>query len=488
MPKMRRGKRLSPFRFMGVGVTLLIVLGAGLYFVALPRLFSHAAGTQAQAQPNMDCTLIVPQNPLSAQGLATPYQLVATNANNGPCNETNANQSAFVQGVIYDPVAGKFSIYNPLVIDKGTQPALKPVVPTLPQKAVVGIWFGFNGNALHLKSAGNNALTNGRCVNGLGQSDFGQFAYCNAPAFFAAANQGVVSNKVVIPPLQTAKDGKTCPTLRDFSVVDQDQSDNVQTQYLSIGNGQTAQFSAANQAQLKNSMLIANPSDNALLTNFIDPALGCQSWMVPDLANNNTPAPALALDELQASMDQKAPLALVPLTDPMTMIANGNNTQQSLVKTELYRLGVDQIPPANADQASGVTYCQNLLNTGMPRLALDKQFTINATTPDAAMANSLFTFLAQRFQASYNNLNCPNLLNIPNPVTTQLNNQGVAISATFNGNMMGQNPPPTTSAPNCNINGTYIAGCTGTVTINGQSCMLFVMNNIVEMHCANKTK
>ncbi len=35
---------------------------------------------------NMNCTLIVPANPLSAQGLATPYQLTATNPANGPCN------------------------------------------------------------------------------------------------------------------------------------------------------------------------------------------------------------------------------------------------------------------------------------------------------------------------------------------------------------------------------------------------------------------
>lgn len=89
--------------------------------------------------------------------------------------------------------------------------------------------------------------------------------------------------------------------MRDFSVVDQDQSDNMQTQYLATAHGQIAPFSAANQAKLHNATIIVNPSDNFLLTALINPAPGCQSWQVPDLANHNRPAPALALDELHAA-------------------------------------------------------------------------------------------------------------------------------------------------------------------------------------------
>ena len=54
-------------------------------------------------QLNLDCTLIVPANPLSAQGLATPYQLVATIPGKGPCHESNPDQMAFVQGAVLDP-------------------------------------------------------------------------------------------------------------------------------------------------------------------------------------------------------------------------------------------------------------------------------------------------------------------------------------------------------------------------------------------------
>jgi hypothetical protein len=74
----------------------------------------------------MDYMLIVPANPLSAPGPDHPYQLTATNPVNDPCNESNKVQAAFVQEVIIDPATGSISIYNPLVVDQGTQPAVQP--------------------------------------------------------------------------------------------------------------------------------------------------------------------------------------------------------------------------------------------------------------------------------------------------------------------------------------------------------------------------
>jgi hypothetical protein len=426
-PRKVRQRRPKSLALISAGVPLMLALIIGMVYW-LPTLVTHAA-----AAPNPNCTLIVPANPLSAKGLATPYQLAATNAANGPCNEANANQSAFVQGVIYDPQTGNISVYSPLVIDKGTKPAVAPIVPTLPANAVVGLSFGFNATNLTLRGAQQNSLQGANCVNGLNGSVFGQFAYCNTPNLFQAINQGIAAGQVKVPALQTARDGLPCPTARDFSVIDQDQSDNVQSQYLANGQGQTAQFSAANQATIQNATLIANPSDNILLTTFIDPALGCQPWTHPDLADNNAPVSAMSTDEIQAQVDQKAPIALVPLTDPMTEITNANGTlTQSLAKTNLYRKGVDQPSAANANDASGKTYCQNFLNTGIPRIKLDMQFTVNAASPIAAAANSLFTFLAMRANQSYTNLNCQNLLNVPNPITLTTDGNGVVTAATFN--------------------------------------------------------
>ncbi len=452
-PNKRR--RLSPLMIIGISVPVLLALiGVGVV-VVLPRLGSHAAA----AVPNPNCTLIVPANPLSAQGLATPYQLVAPDAAaNGPCNEANANQGAFVQATIYDPATGKFSIYSPLVIDQGTQPAVVPTAPTLPANATVGLWFGFNGTNLTLQGTNANTLKNARCVNGLNQSIFGQFAYCNAVRFFNNVNAGIKNGLVTVPPLGMAKDGLTCPTSRDFSVIDQDQSDNVQTQYLANGNGQTAQVTAANQAQLANATTLGNPSDNALVTKFIDPALGCTPWTAPDLANNNTPNLSLALDEIQANAFQQAPIALVPLTDPMTL----NNNNASTQKTNLYRRGSDQTPINAADNGSGTTYCQNMVGTaGLTRIKNDMPLTINATSPAPAMANSLFTFLAMRFNQSYTNLGCQGLLNnAPNPVTLTMDGNGVVTAATIT------LPGTATTGTTTGTGTTTTQTATGTANIN----------------------
>ena len=69
---------------------------------------------------NPNCTIIVPDAPLTAAGLATPYQLTATNTADGECHEGNATSSAFVQAAILDPATGQISIYNPLVIDQNS--------------------------------------------------------------------------------------------------------------------------------------------------------------------------------------------------------------------------------------------------------------------------------------------------------------------------------------------------------------------------------
>src|SRR5579863_8209427 len=201
-----------------------------------------AAAAAAPANPNMNCTLIVPSYPLTAKGLATPYQLVGTNAAaDGPCNESNANQSAMVQAAVINTDNGQISIYNPLVIDQGTKPAVAPVVPKLPKHSVVALWFGFNGNILTLQGQFANTLANAKCVSGTAGSPFTQVSYCNAPNFFQAADKALANGQLNVGALGTAIDGKPCPTLRDFSIVDQDQSDNVTTTYLLSTNGQIAQ-------------------------------------------------------------------------------------------------------------------------------------------------------------------------------------------------------------------------------------------------------
>jgi hypothetical protein len=460
-----------------LGVIILALIA--IMVIVVPRVPSHAV-----TNVNGDCTLIVPANPLTAQGLATPYQLHATNPGNGPCNEANKAQAAFVQSAVLDPATGSISIYNPLVIEQGTQPAAQPVVPTLSQGAVVGIWFGFNGNNLTLQAANGN-LNDSNCVNGINNSIFGQFAYCNAQAFFLAANQTIQAGKLVPPPLGKARDGLTCPTVRDFGVVDMDQSDNVTTTYLATANGQTAQNNAANTVALQNSQIQANASDNRLLAVALDSALGCTPWMAPDLADPGKMLPALPLDELQAASQQAKPVALVPNQDPMVLV----NNQRNLAKVNAYRIGVDQPTVNTPAQSSTQTYCSFLRMIGPSRILTDAQFTIGQPSPDPAASNSLLTFLEQRFVASYgaNGLKCKKMLNLPDPITVQTDANGVAINGTINGIMNGA--PPTTVNPqlNCVVNGTAIKGCTGTTTINNQPCTFMFDANThqVNITCQN---
>src|SRR5581483_12217180 len=89
--------------------------------------------------------------------------------------------------------AGQLTLYDPLVIDRGTQPAAAPVPAQVPAGSTVGVWFGFNGTTLTLNAANGSSLAQGRCVNGSQGSVFGQFAYCGAPAFFQAANKAIAA-------------------------------------------------------------------------------------------------------------------------------------------------------------------------------------------------------------------------------------------------------------------------------------------------------
>ena len=141
-----------------------------------------------------------------------------------------------------------------------------------------------------------------------------------------------------IPALATGNDGQLCPTVRDFAVVDQDQSDNVVTTYLMTADGRTAQDSAQNAAALNGATPINNGSDNALVNKFMDPALGCTPYQFHDKTAQTGESGSQITDELLAAADQKEPIALIPLNDPMTLAGD----QQSAAKTNVFRVGVDQ--------------------------------------------------------------------------------------------------------------------------------------------------
>jgi len=401
--------------------------------------------TAVAATANVNCDIIVPANPLSAQGLATPYQLTGTDGQTpaaSGCTMTNAaNLGAFVQATILNPRTGALSVYNPLVVTQGTTPAIAPVVPTLPANAVVTIDFGFNGTDLFQVGATPTALQQGHCTNGQAGSIFGQVSFCNGTQFFNTAFALEREGRLVVPSEGTSAKivptggalgtGTDCPVTRNFDMVDQDPSDNVTTEYLlNPTTGQTAQDTTANAGHLAGSTLLLNGSDNTLLDLFMDPVLGCTPFQAPDLANNDQPTSSQALDELLSAKNQPRIAALVPENDEMTLDGNG---QFDVAKTDLYREEVGQAPinAQNNQTSSPANYCQNMVNIQTPFLAANQTLLATGQAPVAAVGDNLFTFLANRLLMSFTNLACQNF-GLTNPVTVTLNGAGAAIAATFN--------------------------------------------------------
>jgi hypothetical protein len=449
---------------MALGLTLGIILAVSgghttkIGQSALGADASPSASASASASPsatsgvtatasttNVNCDIIVPANPLSAKGLASPYQLTGTDGQTpaaSGCEMTNAaNLGAFVQATILNPRTGALSVYNPLVVTAGTTPAVAPMVPTLPPNAIVTIDFGFNGTDLFQVGATPNALQQGNCTNGQQGSIFGQVSFCNGVQFFNAAFALEREGKLSVPSEGTSTKivatggrlgtGNDCPTTRNFDMVDQDPSDNVTTEYLlDPTTGQTAQDTTSNVGNLTGATLLLNGSDNTLLDLFMDPVLGCTPFQVPDLGNNDQPTSSQALDELLAAKNQPRLAALVPENDEMVLDNNGNF---DAAKTNLYREEVGEAPvDGQTNQTSSpAMFCQNMINIQTPFLAANQALLATGQAPVTGVGDNLLTFLANRLNMSFTNLGCQNF-GFTNPVTVTLNGAGAAVAATFN--------------------------------------------------------
>jgi hypothetical protein len=229
----RRRRRNSRTVRIAVPLTIAMALGLALGIILVPSggkamkvsPSSAVLGVSSTAN-NPDCDIIVPAHPLTAKGLATPYQLTGpagTSPAASGCQTINSvNLGAFVQATILNPSTGALSVYNPLVITAGTRPAIKPVVPKLPRDAIVTIDFGFNGTFLYQVGATADALQQGNCVDGEPGSPFGQVSFCNGINFFNAAFALERAGKLIVPSAGISRKmvatagamgtGQACPT------------------------------------------------------------------------------------------------------------------------------------------------------------------------------------------------------------------------------------------------------------------------------------
>jgi hypothetical protein len=453
-PVRRRGRgRNKRAARIAVPVTAAVALGVGAgIFVATsggPAKVHAAAASSSQgvssSAVNTVCAIIIPAHPLTAKGLATPYQLTGA-AGTSPaasgCQMINSIKlGAFVQATILDTRTGALSVYNPLVVTKGTKPAVAPVVPKLPSHAVVTIDIGFNGEILRQVGATPGALRQGNCTDGEPGSPFGQVSFCNGPNFFKAAFAMERSGRLVIPSAGISRKmvvtggalgtGRTCPTVRNFDMVDQDPSDNVTTAYLlDPATGRTAQATAANKARMPHAKVLKNGSDNGLIDNFLDPALGCTPLEAPDLGNHGVMSTSQALDELLAARNEPKNAALIPENDGMVTDIGGNI---DLAKANLYRSEIGQplVSPRTQASSSPRMFCQNLINIQTPFLAANERLFAAAPSPVPTVGDTLYTFLANRLAGSFDELNCQNF-GLTQPVAMVTDGGGVTTQVTLN--------------------------------------------------------
>jgi hypothetical protein len=431
-----------------VPVVLGLVLGLVLAFqagsgnsgvnqVALgtPVRPSPSASVQAASATTTDvsCDLIVPADPLSGQGLATPYQLTGTGgmapAKSG-CQMSNAG--AFVQATILDPSTGALSVYDPLVITKGTRPAVLPWPPRIPADAVVTIDFGFNGKDLFLVGATPATLADADCISG-------PVSFCNGTGFFSSVRKDEREGLLKVPSPGTSDKiipsggdlgtGRECPVTRNFEVVDQDLGDNVTTEYLlNPLTGQTAQDTTANAGNMAGPRLLRSRGDNTLLDQFLDPLLGCTPLQAPDLANNDVPADSQALDEILAAAYQPRIAALVPENSPMTR----SGGQFDAAKADILREELGQAPISSQTDMSSdpQQYCRNLVNIQTPFLAANQKLLATAQSPQTAAGDNLLTFMAGELDTSFADLGCQ-YFGLTSPVKVSRDRAGAAIAAIF---------------------------------------------------------
>jgi len=376
--------------------------------------------TQAEAANSTNCTVTVPNRPLTARGLATPWVLGdgCTWANGG-------TEGVFVDATILAP-NGQLQVYNPLVITQGTTPEAAPTPPTIARGSQVILSVGFNGNALALVGRG---ARQGNCIDAFGNSLINQTPQCNAANFYRMANFEIARGILKIPAAGTGKDGQACQTTRDFALIDQDQSDNAVASYLfNPASGQTSQATAANAANLTQDTAETNGSDNGLLDKFVDPALGCTPFTAPNSTNPAGTSASQALNELSARQNQKGTVAQLPVNNPQLLVGG----QFSLGKTNTYRIETDQPMLAfNTNTArNAAQYCQDMVNIAPARLQLDAPMETGTASPVPALGNNLATFLAARLSGSFENLNCKNY-GLTNPVMLTTDGTGVTTAATF---------------------------------------------------------
>lgn len=410
------------------------------------------------------CLIEVPNDPLNT-GLFEPWYVTTDPESAVNCTQTIKTSAVFVESTIVDLVTGELFVYYPLILDIDTVPAAPILTAPLPKLYSNIISFGSNGESIKLIPSRNNpdSLTNGRCTYGFLNEDdsaispFGQVAFCNARHFYKNISMLILKNLIKIPNIGMTKKGDICPTTRSFQVVDADPNDNSLSTYILTKDMKVAQNYPENVKKLNVSKIISNGSDNRLLSVFISPAIGCQTFQVPDLINQTILRYSMALNDIQSNllkfMIPEEDIALVSFNNPMTLV-NGNI---SINKTNLYRKNVNQpLFYGTLEEAKkyDILFCNKLSEIGVPFLIKYQNELINFISPDKENANNLMNFLCDRFVATWGILDCQALTGQNCPIQVTFDDAGVVIGNNLINatNPIGPINPNIPNNPNIPIN------------------------------------
>ena len=126
---------------------------------------------------------------------------------------------------------------------------------------------------------------------------------------------------------------------------------------------------------------------------------------MPCLSDPGTTEATQATDELLATADQQAPVALMPVNDPMTTVGADDDIiagdlptagNLSLAKTDLYRAELGPALLFGSPVQDATQYCTDLKNAGT-RVANDAQFEMTTGSPGGVPLNQ---FMAARYATS----------------------------------------------------------------------------------------
>lgn len=351
------------------------------------------------------CKLITPSFPLSITGLENPFILLPQD-NLSVCSVFTKEYSIVIEIVILDLTNYQFYTYNPIIIDKSINEYIKATKFSISDKYIIGIWIMSDKVSFILDTFTPECIT----VND-------NFAHCNAKVFFKTVNTLISSNKLMFPVLEPR-----CLTTRSFPFLYQYNELGITSKYI-ISNKYRFLNNTPSQIEMFDiTKIVDNYSNSKLLNDFLNIALKCVSLKGIDIIDMTTRKGSLALNEIQASIQQNT--AFIPSGHPSVLV----NGEPNLEKLNNYRIGFNQPTLSILESEDTKEYCDNIhIETGL-YLFTNYNSLDNFISPDMNISINLIDYMAGRFVYTWNLLNCSVLTNKDIPFSVMKNENGLIIS------------------------------------------------------------